>query len=136
MMPETKKRPKVIVSALIEKDGKYLLSKETLESGRDLWIVPGGKVEFSETLEAAVKREMKEELGIEIEIVGLIDFKEALYPQYGYHTVIFFFHAKPKSGKVKLEEKIIEAKYHTPEELKNLELVDNARWVLEKLEII
>ena len=38
--------PKIIVSALVERDGRFLLIRETLESGQDYWIIPGGHVEF------------------------------------------------------------------------------------------
>lgn len=124
-------RPKVIVSGLIEKDGKVLLVKEILESGEH-WIVPGGKVEFGESLADAVKREIKEETNLDVEVLRLFDFKEHVNLKYDYHTVIFFFLAKPLNESIKLPKEILDAKFFAKDDLKNLHLVDTAKWVLDK----
>ena len=132
----TNERPSIVVSALIEKDNKFLLVKEVLESGKEYWIIPGGKVEFGENLLEAVKREIKEETNLDIEIKKFIDFQEAIVPQYNYHTIIFFYHAFPKNEKLILENKIIEANFFSKEEIKNLNLVDSARKFFERIKII
>ena len=107
--------------------------KEILESGRKCWIFPGGGVEFGKTLEEAIKREIKEELGMEIKVEKLIGFKEAIFPQYNYHTVIFFFLANPL-GRLSIDDqKILEARYFDLREIGNLNLVDSARWAFERL---
>lgn len=126
------KRPKVVVAGVIEDAGKILLIKELLENNKEHWIIPGGGVEFGETMNDAVKREMKEELGIDVEPVGIIDFKEHMNLKYDYHTVIFFFRVKPASIDFKLEDKIIEAKFFTPEDALKLDLVYTTRWFIEK----
>lgn len=124
--------PKIIASALVEKDGKFLLVKETLEDNKDYWIVPGGHVEFGEKIKDTVKREIKEETNLDIEIVKFMDFKEAIFAKHGYHTVIFFFLAKPLTDEIVLsEEKVLDAKFFTKEELKDLNLVQSARWLVE-----
>lgn len=73
--------------------------------------MPGGKVDFGESLETAVKREIAEELGLEIEIVKSLGHHEAIFPEFEYHAVIFFFLARPKSKDVLLEEKIIDGQF-------------------------
>ncbi len=125
------KRPKVVVSGLIERDGKVLLVKEILENGEH-WIVPGGKVEFGESLVDAVKREIKEETNLDIEVLRLFDFKEHVNLKYDYHTVIFFFLAKPLNESIKLPEEVLDAKFFAKEDLKDIKLVDSAKWVLDK----
>ncbi len=124
------KLPKVIASVLVEKDGKFLLVKEKLESGKEYWIVPGGKVEFGETIEQAALREIAEETGLNINLTGFIGYDEAIVTKYDYHTVIFFYHGEPIDKK---EIVLPNVKYFSLEEIKNLELVDTARWVFEKL---
>lgn len=126
------KFPNVIVSALIEKDGKFLLVKEVLEDAKEYWIFPGGKVEFGENLVDAVKREIKEETNLNIEILKFIDFKEAIHVNHYYHSIIFFFLAKPSDDKIILDNKILEAKYFSKEQLEKINLVDSAKWILEK----
>jgi len=132
----TNEKPSIVVSALIEKDNKFLLVKEILESGKEYWIIPGGKVEFGENLLDATRREIKEETNLDIEIKKFIFFQEAIVPQYNYHTIIFFYHAIPVNEKVILGDKEIEAKFFTKEEIKNLNLVDSARKFFERIEII
>lgn len=56
-----------LVAGLIEKDGRIFLvkrPKEKIDGGK--WEFPGGKVEPGESLFSALKRELKEELGIEV----------------------------------------------------------------------
>ena len=62
-----------VTAAVIEKDGKILIAKRRrgdLHGGR--WEFPGGKIDFGETPEQCLKRELKEELGIEAEIGDFI----------------------------------------------------------------
>ena len=125
-----------MVAALVEKDGKFLLTKEVLESGKEYWIVPGGGLEFGESLDNAVKREIKEETNLDIEIKEFAGFQEAIVPQYNYHTVIFFYRALSKNESLLLEDNILEARFFTKEEIKNLNLVDSSRRFLERIEII
>ncbi len=132
-----KKLPKIIVSALIEKEEKFLLVKEILESGKQYWIIPGGSVEYGENLEEALKREIKEETNLDIEILEFIDFKEIIQLQFNYHTIIFFFRVKPVNYDLILEDdKILDGRFFSKEEIKELKLVDSNRWLLEKLKIL
>ena len=60
----------VVVAAAIERDGCYLAARRTRPvdvAGR--WEFPGGKVERGESEEEALAREIREELGVEIEVV-------------------------------------------------------------------
>ena len=127
-----KSKPRIISSAVIKKDNKLLLVKEMLEDSKNWWVFPGGGVEFGETIENAVKREIKEEVGLDIEIKEFLGFKEAIYKKYGYHTVIFFFLAEPLNDEI-LKNDVLEANYFTEKEIKNLNLVQSAKWVLEEL---
>jgi 8-oxo-dGTP diphosphatase len=64
--------PKVGVGGVVLHDAKVLLllRKKPPEAG--FWSLPGGRVEFMERVEDAVVRELKEELGIEVEIESLL----------------------------------------------------------------
>lgn len=129
--------PKVIAAVLIQNNGKYLLAKETLESGKDYWIVPGGKVGFGEEIKNAALREIKEELGIDVELTEFLGFKEVIRTQFNYHTVIFFFLGRPLSNDINLSTDLKDAKYFSVNEIKNLNLVDSAKWLFkEKIKII
>ena len=73
---DTKRQyPILVVCALIVRDGCVLLERHA-PNGKDstihLWDIPGGKVEIGETPEQAVVREIREEMGVEIEAVRLL----------------------------------------------------------------
>ena len=108
-----------------------MFAKEVLEDNKETWIIPGGKVEFGESLEEAAKREIKEELGVDITITRLIDFHEAIHTNFNYHTIIFFFLATA-TGSIQHAPEILEAKYATKEELTQMPLVKSATWLFEK----
>lgn len=70
-MSEDKRRPRTIrvVAALIRQDGQVLLTQR--KPGRHLglsWEFPGGKVEAGETDETALRRELREELDVEVTV--------------------------------------------------------------------
>lgn len=66
------KSPKITVDGIILKDEKILLIKRKNEPYKDNWALPGGFVEYGETVEKAVIREVLEETGLQTEISKLI----------------------------------------------------------------
>ena len=60
-------QPKVSVGVLIKKDGKVLLGKRKGSYAAGEWGVPGGHLEYGESFEDAVRREVLEETGLEIQ---------------------------------------------------------------------
>ena len=127
------KIPRVIASVILKKDNKVMLIKEILEDNKEHWIFPGGGVEFGETIEEAAKREAKEETDLDVKIKEFLGFKEIIRTQFDYHTVIFFFIAESLNNEVRKIKKVLDAKYFTIEETKNLSLVDSARWAIEEI---
>ncbi len=126
--------PRVVASVILKKENKILLVKEVLEDFEEHWIFPGGGVDFGETITDAAKREIKEEIGLDINIKEFLGFREAIFPKYNYHTVIFFFVGEPLNHKMKKSNKILDAKYFSLEEIKNLKLVKSAEWILEEIQ--
>jgi len=61
-----------VTAAVIEKDGRVLIAKRKRAYLGYLWEFPGGKMEEGESLEECLKREIEEELGIEIEVGGYL----------------------------------------------------------------
>jgi 8-oxo-dGTP diphosphatase len=130
----SQRKPKLVVSVLVKNKNNYLLVKETLESGKVKWTIPGGKVEYGESLESAARREILEETGIRIKKLTYLRFKEAIYPQYNYHTVIFFYLAKTNYLNISedIEGKVIKSGWFSKQELKKLQLVESAEWLFNK----
>ncbi len=92
-------RPQLAVSASIFRDGKVLLIQRAHPPAKGSWSVPGGRVEFGEPLHVALAREVREETGLEIEILGLAGWREVLpATSGGRHFVVMSFAARWLSG--------------------------------------
>lgn len=98
----------VSAGAIIFNDkGEIFLSKrsQNTKNEKGHWETPGGSVEFGETLEQGVKREMMEEYGAEIEITEQWLSSDHIIPADKQHWLATTFLAKFKSGQ---EPKIME----------------------------
>lgn len=98
----------VSAGAIIFNDkGEIFLSKrsQNTKNEKGCWETPGGSVEFGETLEQAVKREMVEEYGAEIEIIEQWLSSDHIIPAEKQHWLATTFLAKFKTGQ---EPKVME----------------------------
>ena len=68
--------PRVGCGAAIWRDGRLLLVKRLRAPEAGCWNLPGGKVEFGERAADAVRREVAEEIGVEIELTRSLGFVE------------------------------------------------------------
>ena len=73
-----------------------LLRNKEPEAG--CWSIPGGTVEFFETLEDAIVREVKEEVGVTTEVIALLGVTNHIIPEEGLHWVTTPFLVKIKEG--------------------------------------
>ena len=72
-----------VVAAVVEKDGRYLITQRRPTAVLPLlWEFPGGRVEGSETDAGALKREVRHRLGVGIEVGQLISFVSHPYERY------------------------------------------------------
>lgn len=109
--------PRLAVSAGIFRDGKILLVRRAREPAKGVYTFPGGRVEFGESLTEALTREIREETGLVIEIVGLAGYREALPPRTGGHGhfVILPFAARWIANEVSLNNELDDARWLPPE---------------------
>ncbi|MDR0978516.1 MAG: NUDIX domain-containing protein, partial [Lachnospiraceae bacterium] len=100
-----------------------LLQQRNKEPEKEYWSIPGGKVEFFEKIEDALKREIKEETGVDIEIVRLLGICNHIVDNEKIHYISPSYLCKIKSGEPKIMEpqKHIDMKWFPLDELpKNL----------------
>jgi len=88
------------VDGVFVKDGKILLLKRDVEPFKGSWHVVGGHVEEDESLKAAVKREFKEETGLDIAVGDVIDAR--LEETFDRIKVIVAFEVKSAEGEIRL----------------------------------
>ena len=92
----------VVAAALVERDGRVLLQQRS--PGRQmagLWEFPGGKVEQNERPEAALVRELHEELGIEVAEAALVPAAFASADNAGRHMLLLLYLCREWRGEPK-----------------------------------
>lgn len=70
--------PQIAVGAIVVSEGKLLMIKRAKDPGAGLWTVPGGRLERGEHLKDAVRREVLEETGVEVEVGDLLGILEVV----------------------------------------------------------
>ncbi len=86
----------IISRAIILDRDKILLCKK---KGNDYYFLPGGHVEFDETAKVALRRELKEELGVEAKKIEYVGTVENMFSENGnrHHEINLIFFVEPKN---------------------------------------
>ena len=117
------------VKGLIFCKNKFLvLEKENFVGGK--FEVPGGRKDSGESDEETLKREIKEEVGLEVEIVRLLNVWYLDLPEKGIHLDGKTYLCKSDIDKVKLSKEHITYRWIEKEELKKL---DCPNWLKEAI---
>lgn len=125
-------RPQLAVSAAIFRGPDVLLVRRAREPGRGLYSFPGGRVEFGETLEQALRREIAEEVALEIDLIGLAGWREVLpAPMQAGHFVVLSFAARWIAGEVALNDELDDHRWLAPEAVGGLRLTSGLEPVLK-----
>ena len=117
-------RPHLAVSAVIVRDGEFLLVRRARPPMEGLFTLPGGGVECGESLIEAVRREVLEETSLTIEPVALAGTREVITRdetgRVQRHFVILAFAARWTAGEPRLNEELAEARWIRPAALRSL----------------
>ena len=119
-----------VVAAIIYKDGAYFTTQRGYGEFEGMWEFPGGKIELGETHEMALKREIQEELGVDISIEKLLCTTNYDYPSF--HLTMHCYLCSIAAGKIELKEHK-SARWLTTETLDSVEWLPGDR---EKMELI
>ncbi len=130
--------PEATVGALVVNEkGEVLIVRS--KKWYDKYTVPGGHIELGERAEDAIRREVKEETGLDAEPVELLIVQQAIYPKNFHkheHYVFMDYVLKAKSSRVELDgRELQEYVWVKPEEALKLDLEEYTRnFVLKYLE--
>lgn len=88
---------------LVQQNHVLLMPQIDLKSRDVTWVIPGGAVEFCESVQDAAIREFAEETGLQVRCTGLFDVTEVLQPEKPYHSVTITWMGEYLSGEIKAE---------------------------------
>ncbi|MFY9188818.1 MAG: NUDIX hydrolase [bacterium] len=133
-------QPLVGVGAVIVRGNSILLIQRGKPPAQGLWSLPGGKVELGETLEAALRREIKEECNLDIEVGPPIAVLDSIFRdekgQVLYHYTLVDFWVNKMEGKLVCSSDAQQARFVPRAELISLELTGGLLPLLDRLGIL
>ena len=119
-----------VVAAIIYKDGEYFATQRGYGEFEGMWEFPGGKIEPGESRESALKREIQEELGIDITINKFLCTTDYDYPSF--HLTMHCYLCSVESREMELREHK-SARWLTVESLDSVEWLPADKGIVEKL---
>ena len=119
-----------VVAAILHRDGAYFATQRGYGEFEGMWEFPGGKIEPGESSEDALKREIQEELGVDIVIEDLICTTEYDYPSF--HLTMHCYLCRVEAGEIELREHK-SARWLRPEELGSVEWLPADKDVISRL---
>lgn len=119
-----------VVAAILHRDGAYFATQRGYGEFEGMWEFPGGKIEPGESPEVALKREIQEELGVDIIIENLLCTTE--YDYTSFHLTMHCYLCSVKSGDIELREHK-SACWLRPEELGSVEWLPADKDVISQL---
>jgi 8-oxo-dGTP diphosphatase len=126
-------RPVLCASAAVFRGERLLIARRAKPPY--LWSLPGGAVEWGETLTAAAIRELREETGVEAEAVGYAGHSEVMLKnEKGNvfdHFVIVAFAARWRAGEAKIGPEASAVEWIDPTRLRDYEITEGLAGIVE-----
>ena len=105
--------PKLAVIALVPHQGGLVMVRRSIEPGYGLWVVPGGFVDVGEPVEEAVVRETREEAGLHVRVVRLLNVHSYRHTR----TVVLSYITEYVSGDLTAGDEELEARVFAGQEI-------------------
>jgi 8-oxo-dGTP diphosphatase len=129
-------RPVVGVGGVVISKGRALLVRRGRAPFQGEWSIPGGMLELGETILEGVRRELREETGIDAEVIELIEVFERIAldgaGKTQYHYVVLDYFCEPISGEAQAGSDAAEVAWAAEAELTQYSLTPTAVRVIHK----
>lgn len=116
-----------VVAAIIYKDGAYFATQRGYGEFEGMWEFPGGKIEPGESRESALKREIQEELCVNISVEDFICTTDYDYPSF--HLTMHCYLCSIESGEIELRE-------HKSARWLIVDMLDSVEWLPADKEVV
>lgn len=129
-------RPVVGVGGVVIRDRTVLLVQRASEPLAGQWSLPGGAVELGETLEEALVRELREETGVTVRVLELVEAFERIARDDAnrtrYHYVLLDYLCEPVEGAARAGSDVQAVAWVRPDEFGAYKLSEKARAICRK----
>ena len=122
---------RMTVGALVIRDQDVLLALRDHDPFAGKWCIPGGHVEFGEHPEDAVRREVREETGLELADTQFFQFYSEYYPEMNWHAVALIFSGTAEGILVPQPGEVRELRYVPLRQAVQMDLAFNHRDIIE-----
>lgn len=124
-----------VVAVIVDDHDRVLLSRRGVAPFLGMWVMPGGKIGLGEPMLSALHREVREEVGIDVVVGGLVDVFEHVAPgAENDHHVILYYRCRPsRLDLCPNPAEVVEARWVPRAELANYPVPDGTRHILATL---
>ena len=133
---EYPKRPIAGVGVVVFRNEEVLLVKRKKAPYKGQWSIPGGKQRLGETVTQAVRRELMEETGVEVNELTLIDVIDIMVPdeegEILYHYIVADYRAHWLSGECSPGDDALDVQWFNLNKLGSISLLDKTRKIILK----
>ena len=134
--PSPDRSPIPAVGVVCLRDGEVLLIRRANPPRKGEWSLPGGRIEWGETTAAAALRELREETGVEADLLGLVDVVDGLFMQRASgdiwaHYVLVDYAARWRSGEPRAGDDADDARFFALDEIGALGLWNETARIID-----
>lgn len=121
-----------VVAVILDERDRVVLTRRSVPPFLGQWVMPGGKIGLGEPMLSALHREVREEVGIDVHVGGLIDVFEHLAPgDENDHHVILYYRCRPSRPDLcPNPAEVAEARWVSRDELASYPMPEGTRHIL------